>query len=278
MAVPVLAILAVPLQNMPVFDANGHCGMVAGWKALLLDLSGVLFDGRRPIDGALDFMRRARQCGVPLRFVTNTATKPAAAIAGEMRQMGLEVAQDELFTAPRAAHDYVVARGLRPFCLVHPAIRAEFDDVPQSDPDCVLLGDARDDLNYRNLNRAFRLLHDGAPLIGIGLNRYFMDEDGIMLDTGAFIRGLEWAAGIDAVIMGKPSADFFDLVVADTGQAAADCLMVGDDVVADVAGAIAAGLQGCLVRTGKYRAGDEASLPDRAMVIDRIGALALPGR
>ncbi|MCB1906398.1 MAG: TIGR01458 family HAD-type hydrolase [Rhodocyclaceae bacterium] len=251
--------------------------MTADWKALLLDLSGVLFDGRRPIDGAVAFMRRARQSGRPLRFVTNTATKPAATIVDEMRQMGFEASLEELFTAPRAAHDYIASRGLRPYCLVHPSIRPEFDDVPQTDPNCVLLGDARDELNYRNLNRAFRLLHAGAPLIGIGLNRYFMDEGGMMLDTGAFIRGLEWAAGIDAVIMGKPSAAFFAQVVADTGLSAGDCLMVGDDVVADVAGAVAAGLQGCLVRTGKFRPGDESALPQGAQVIDRIEELVLPG-
>ena len=250
--------------------------MAGEWKALLLDLSGVLFDGRKPIAGAVEFMRRARRCGRPLRFVTNTATKSAQTIVEEMRQMGFEVRPDELITAPRAAHDHVVARRLRPYCLVHAAIRAEFDDVDQNAPNCVLLGDARDELNYRNLNRAFRLLHAGAPLIGIGRNRYFMDEDGVMLDTGAFIRGLEWAAGVEAVILGKPSPDFFAQVVASTGFAAADCLMVGDDVEADVAGAIAAGLQGCLVRTGKFRPGDETTLPDGARVIDRVAELPLP--
>jgi len=250
--------------------------MSGSWKALFLDLSGVLYDGSRPIDGAADFLRRARACGRPLRFLTNTATKPAAAIVEEMRRMGFEIEPDELVTAPKAAHDYIVARGLRPYCLVHPKIRGDFDDIDQHAPNCVLLGDARDELNYANLNRAFRLLHDGAPLIGIGLNRYFMDEDGMMLDTGAFIRGLEWAAGIEAVIMGKPGADFFAQVVAGTGLAAGDCLMVGDDAVADVKGAIDAGLQGCLVRTGKYRPGDEAQLPAGTMVVDRVAELPLP--
>jgi ribonucleotide monophosphatase NagD (HAD superfamily) len=36
--------------------------------------------------------------------------------------------------------------------------------------------------------------------------------------------------------------------------------MVGDDAVADVEGALRAGLQGALLRTGKYRAGDEARI------------------
>lgn len=250
--------------------------MGLAWKALLLDLSGVLFDGRQPIDGAVDFMRRVRAARIPVRFVTNTATRPTASIAEDMRAMGFELAMNELLTAPRAAHAYIRSRGLRPYCLIHDALKAEFADIEQRDPDCVLLGDARDDLNYSNLNRAFRLLKDGAPLIGIGLNKCFMDEGGLMLDTGAFIHGLAWAADVAPVIMGKPGRDFFAQVVASTRFAAADCLMVGDDALADVAGAMEAGLQACLVRTGKYRPGDEALLPPGAQVIDRVAALALP--
>lgn len=251
--------------------------MTAAWKALFLDLSGVLYDGLRPIDGAVDFVCRVRAQGVPLRFVTNTASKPAATILVEMAAMGFDAAPDELVTAPRAAHAYLAAHGLRPYCLVHEAIRADFDDLDQRDPNCVLLGDARDDLNYRNLNRAFRLLKAGAPLIGIGLNRCFRNEEGLMLDTGAFIRGLEWAAGTEAVIVGKPGRAFFLEVVATTPFEPAECLMVGDDAEADVAGAMAAGLQGCLVRTGKYQPGDEACLPPGAAVIPRVDALPLPG-
>ena len=44
-----------------------------------------------------------------------------------------------------------------------------------------------------------------------------------------------------------------------------DVLMVGDDVLGDVIGAQDAGLRGCLVKTGKYRTGDETStdkIPD----------------
>ncbi|MCB1954524.1 MAG: TIGR01458 family HAD-type hydrolase [Rhodocyclaceae bacterium] len=251
--------------------------MQPAWKALMLDLSGVLYDGRRPIDGATDFMRQVRAQGLTVRFVTNTATRPATAIEAEMCEMGFEVHSGELMTAPRAAHDYIRQRGLRPYCLIHEALKAEFADIPQHDPDCVLLGDARDELNYTHLNRAFRLLKTGAPLIGIGLNKCFMDEDGLMLDTGAFIHGLAWAAGVEAVIMGKPGRDFFIQVVAGTPFAAGDCLMVGDDAVADVRGAIEAGLQGCLVRTGKYQPGDEAQLPEGARVLARVADLALPG-
>lgn len=240
------------------------------YDALLLDLSGVLYDGTRIIPGAPEAVAAARKKGLVLRFVTNTATKSAAILIDDMRKMHIEVQPGEMITAPMAAKTYLQQRSLRPYVLLHKAIRADFDELDRHDPNCVVLGDAREDLTYENLNRAFQLCKAGAELIGVGMNKYFMDDAGLMLDAGAFIRAIEWAADIEATIMGKPSAAFFEQVVLSTGAPAARCLMVGDDVVADVAGAAAAGLQSCLVRTGKFQPGDEAKAPPGARIIDSI--------
>lgn len=247
--------------------------MVQACKAMFLDLGGVLYDGSRPIAGAVEFIARARAAGLTLRFVTNTATKSAAGIVADLARMGIAIEARELLTAPLAARAHILAHRLRPMCIIHEAIRPDFADIEQHDPNCVLLGDAREGLGYAALNAAFRLCKAGAPLIGIGLNKYFMDDQGLMLDAGAFIRGLEWAADTKALIMGKPGRAFFEEVVATTPYAPGDCLMVGDDVLADVAGAMHAGLQACLVRTGKYHAGDDQHLPRGAQVVDRLSQL-----
>jgi len=47
--------------------------------------------------------------------------------------------------------------------------------------------------------------------------------------------------------------------------------MVGDDVFADVNGALKAGLQAALVQTGKYRKNDEQALVGEAWVCSGIG-------
>jgi HAD superfamily hydrolase (TIGR01458 family) len=82
-------------------------------------------------------------------------------------------------------------------------------------------------------------------------NRYWRRADGLVLDVGAYAAALEYATGHEAVVVGKPSPDFFKAAIADMGVQRA--VMVGDDVEADVGGALAAGLAGILVRTGKYR-------------------------
>jgi HAD superfamily hydrolase (TIGR01458 family) len=241
--------------------------------ALFLDLNGVLYD--RPdqaLPGAIDTVNWARRRGLPLRFVTNTATRDDERIRGDLAGIGISVAAGELFTAPLAARAWIEQRRLTPHCLVHPALRATFADLQGEEPDCVVLGDARGDLTYDALNRAFRLVMEGAPLVGLGMNRRFREGGQWMLDAGGFIRAIAWAAEVEPIVMGKPSATFFEQLVAGVGVPAEECLMVGDDVEADVAAALAAGLRGCLVRTGKYRPGDEQGCAG-ALLIDGIAGL-----
>ena len=111
---------------------------------------------------------------------------------------------------------------------------------------------------------------EGAPLLGVGYNRYFQSGGELLLDTGAFIRAIEFGAGIQATIIGKPDREFFAQVTASTGIPPDRTLMVGDDVFGDVEGALHAGIHACLVRTGKYRAGDEHKISGEFQVADSI--------
>lgn len=242
-------------------------------SAVLLDLSGVLYDGDRVIPGAPEMVTELRKRQLILRFVTNTATKNRAKILRNLQGFGINLSSEELYTAPDAALAYIRTHKLHPYALVHTSIQSEFQDQFQGEPDCVVLGDARDDLSYANLNRAFQLVKSGCPLIAIGDNKYFRDGDKLCLDAGAFVKAICWAADAQPIVMGKPGVDFYAQVVASTGLAAEQCLMVGDDILGDVEGALKAGLQACLVRTGKYQPNDENRLQRPARVIDSIADL-----
>ena len=239
-------------------------------KALFLDLAGVLYDGDRVIEGARMAVQRAREADLVLRFVTNTATKSRQQILDKLDAMGFALEADELFTAPDAAQAYLQEHGFNPYALVHPSIKPEFDRLVGGQPNAVVLGDAREDLSYANLNRAFRLVHQSCPLIAIGDNKYFLDGDQLSLDVGPFVRAIAWAADVEPIVMGKPSRAFFQQVVASTNQSSDQCLMIGDDVYGDIEGALKAGLQARLVRTGKYQPGDEDCLSPPAPVMDSI--------
>ena len=88
----------------------------------------------------------------------------------------------------------------------------------------------------------------------------FREAGRLSLDVGPFVAALEYAAGVEAIVVGKPAPAFFHAAVADLGLPPGEVLMIGDDVEADVLGAIAAGLQGVLVRTGKFEPADERRL------------------
>jgi HAD superfamily hydrolase (TIGR01458 family) len=186
--------------------------------------------------------------------------------------MGFSLARSEIQTAALAARTLVRSRQLRPLWLVHPDIAEEMGESAD-DPDIVVLGDMGSHFTYPILNHAFRLLMQGVPLMAMARNRYFMEPDGLSLDMGAFVAGLEYSAGVKAEITGKPAPAFFAAALDELGLAAADTVLIGDDLSDDIGGAQAVGIPGILVRTGKFRAGDDANPEIRpAAVFDDFAA------
>jgi len=132
----------------------------------------------------------------------------------------------------------------------------------------VLVGGAGPEFSYQALNRAFGHLQRGARLVAMHRGLYWRTDDGLRLDTGAFLAGLEQAAGTEADVIGKPAAAFFATALAHLGAEAAHTVMVGDDIETDVLAAQRQGLTGVLVKTGKYlpRSHRTASgTPDRVL-------------
>lgn len=230
-------------------------------KGILLDLDGVVYVGKTALPGSLDAIRRIREEGIPLKFITNTTRRPRRQIVGDLAQLGLAVATEDVFTPAALAHDFLARKALTPLLIVHPDLREDFAGLAQSGGDAVVIGDAGAFFTYDLLNQAFRKLVHGAEFLALAKNRNFLDHDGeLSLDVGAFVVGLEYASGKTASVFGKPAPAFFRLAVESIGCPVENAVMIGDDAEADVAGAMAAGLKAILVRTGKYRPGCEARL------------------
>jgi HAD superfamily hydrolase (TIGR01458 family) len=247
-------------------------------SCVFIDLSGTLHIGRHPLPGAIDAVARLRREGFRVRFVSNTSSKSRRRLQEVLGEIGFDIAFEELFTAPLVVHRYLQRHGLRPYLLVHPDLLEEFADLPQQDPDAVVVGCALEHFTYDSLNQAFRLLRKGAPLIATGRTVCFEGRDGLQLDVGPFIAALEYAAGTEALVLGKPSPGFFAAAREEFSCPPKRVTMIGDDAESDVGGALAVGMRGILVQTGKYRPGDEARIgqpgalvvPDLAAAVDRI--------
>lgn len=255
-------------------------------SCVFIDLSGTLHVGRKPLPGAIEAITRLRREGYRVRFVTNTSTKSRRYLLSVLQQIGFDIALEELFTAPLVVHRYLKKHNLRPHLLIHPDLMEEFADLPQDDPNAVVLGCALNHFTYDNLNRAFRVLHQGAQLIATGRTGYFEGPKGLQLDAGPFVAALEFAAGCEALVLGKPSPGFFAAAREEFSCPSTRITMIGDDAASDVGGAMAAGMRGILVQTGKYRPGDEEKIGqenaivvpgmleavERIMEMDRIGS------
>ncbi|WP_347567181.1 TIGR01458 family HAD-type hydrolase [Mesorhizobium sp. WSM4904] len=242
---------------------------------MLLDLLGVVYDGDTPITGAVAAIGRLREAQLPLRFVSNTTRSPRSAIITQLAAMGIEVADEELLTPARAAVEWLRKHDRQPHLLVHPDLEVEFSGLKGGSGRAVVIGDAGEAFDHASLNRAFRELVAGADFLALAINRTFKDADGLLsLDTGAFVAALEFASGRSPVVLGKPSADFFHSALARLNCPAADAVMVGDDAESDIAGALSAGLGAALlVRTGKFRPGDETRFdPAPTALVDDLTA------
>jgi HAD superfamily hydrolase (TIGR01458 family) len=228
--------------------------------AILLDIDGVLHVSGEAVPGGGEAVRALRADGHRLRFVTNNTTRGRERLADDLRGLGVELGTDELTTTP------VVAAGLlagkRVLALTMEAVRADLAErveLVERDAEVVLLGGADESdesgrvFSYENLNRAFAELDAGARLVCLHKNRWWQTSGGPLLDSGAFVAGLEYAAGVEAEVVGKPTRAYFDAALAELGATVAEAVMVGDDVEADIGGAKAAGLRAVLVRTGKFR-------------------------
>ena len=227
--------------------------------AILIDLDGALHVSGDPIPGAADAVARLRRDGHRLRFVTNNTTRARATLAEELREIDIDLEDEELQTTAIAA-----ARALAGKRVLALTMHALVDDLEGVElvgegADAVLLGGADETLetnqvfSYTNLARAFHELEAGAELYCLHKNRWWQTQRGPLLDAGAFVAGLEYAADVEATVLGKPSPAYFAAAVEALDAEPELTWMVGDDLESDIAGAQRCGLRTVLVRTGKFR-------------------------
>lgn len=237
-----------------------------GIGAVLIDIDGVLTMSWKALPGAVEAMERLRAAGLPLALVTNTTSRTRAAVAGRLAREGFPVGADDILTAPTATAAYLRTHHPDARCLLISSGEVGADlagvqlveegagegDAGRTAPDVIVFGGAGPEFSYAALNRAFRHLQRGALLVAMHRNLYWRTADGFDLDTGAFLPGLEQAAGVTATVTGKPSPAFFDTALAHLGVPASHALMIGDDIENDVLAAQRCRITGVLVKTGKY--------------------------
>ncbi len=222
-------------------------------------MDGVLHVSGEAIPGAVDAVSRLREEGHRLRFVTNNSTRARVDLAEELREMGFELEDEELQTTPMAAARAL--EGKRVYALVMSAIVPDLTGIELvgDTADAVLVGGCDETLepnqvfSYMNLARAFTEIQAGAELYCLHKNKWWQTSRGPMLDAGSFVAGLEYATGVDATVVGKPSAACFSAALAALDAEPELTWLVTDDLEQDIQGAQVFGMKTVLLRTGKFR-------------------------
>jgi HAD superfamily hydrolase (TIGR01458 family) len=285
-------------------------GPLAGVRGLLLDLDGVLILQGAAIAGAPEAMAELDRRAIPYRVVTNTSLVSRMTLSTWSRRVGLRIPPQRILSALSASASFTArAYPGRPlFVIASEDARTEFAgqwllgaqeaDRKGAEAAAVVIGDSPEEATYDNLNRAFRLVRAGAQLIGMHKNRWWLTPAGPTLDSGAFVAGLEFAASVKALVLGKPSPAFFREaaagLLAEIGAAEhlagpdrrgrRELAMVGDDLWTDVIAAQRLGLRGAFVLSGKHgpddlakaaAAGRRGGVPDlvAASVAEVVAAL-----
>jgi HAD superfamily hydrolase (TIGR01458 family) len=254
-----------------------------GVRALLLDLDGVIVVAGAAVPGSVGAVAELERRGVPYRIVTNTSLVSRATLSQYAARLGSDIPPERFQSALSASADFAARTfpGEPLYVLTSPDGRTEFAGQhlltneeagePGARAAAVIVGDSPEELTHANMNRAFRLVRNGARLIGMHRNAWWLTPDGPTLDSGAYVTGLEFATGVRARIIGKPAPAFFSIAVdalrADGSSAGgrvrrSDIAMVGDDLRSDVLAGQRAGLRGVFVLTGKHGLDDLARSRD----------------
>lgn len=250
---------------------------LTGVRALLLDMDGVIVSTGNLIPGAADAIAKLEARGFPYRIVTNTSAVSRTRLSFWSRRLGADILPERFMSALSASAAYTARTypGRPLYVLASDDAKLEFagqtllthEDASRPDAiaAAVVVGDSPEEATYENLNHAFRLILRGSALIGMHRNPWWLTPDGPTLDSGAFVVGLEFSAGVKARIAGKPSPTFYSSAVADLRRQLGrdlpryDIAMVGDDIRSDVLAAKRSGLRGIFAESGKHGHADLAA-------------------
>ncbi|MGN0062840.1 MAG: HAD-IIA family hydrolase [Nocardioides sp.] len=222
----------------------------------MFDLDGVVKVGSQPVPGAADHIAALRAEGGHVAYVTNNASRSAAAVAEQLRDFGIDAQTDDVVTSAQAAASLVAeryGRGAQVLLLGADGLRSAAQEaglVETHDPDAAvaLMSGYAPDVRWSEIMEAAVLVRAGLPYVASNTDSTIPTPLGVAPGHGTLVHLISTFAGVEPTVAGKPSPPLLLETVARTrGERP---LMVGDRLDTDIAGAHAVGVASLLVMTG----------------------------
>lgn len=234
----------------------------------VIDIDGTLMNTDRCMDSAPAFIDGLNEGGIDYVLMTNSI-KSVDVQVERLAMAGLRVGRDRILNPIVAINRHLEAEGIRKVKAI--GTDAEIRQVSAANVSkgheaVVLLDFEKGNLGYAVLQDVLADLEAGIETVTASVSPFYFKNGRKFIDTGAFVGLLEEVSGKRITNYGKPSKAYFDIAGMILGAAPADITVIGDDWSTDVAGAREWGARSVLVRTGKYKDGDEErGRPDRTV-------------
>ena len=181
-------------------------------KAFLFDLDGVFYISNRLIEGGNKTIDYLRSKQIPFRFVTNTTTLSRKKLWEKLSRLGLQLLESEIISANYAGVLYLKKQHSVTCKLIlqEPAKEDYLPfEITDKNPRFIIVGDIGNSWSYALMNELMNDVLNGSKIIALHKGRYFQTDDGLAIDAGAFVAGLEYVTQQQALVIGKPTTSFF---------------------------------------------------------------------
>jgi HAD superfamily hydrolase (TIGR01450 family) len=234
----------------------------------LLDLDGVVYRGRQPVEHAAQALERARAAGMRLAFVTNNALRPPSEVADRIRAAGVPVLPQEIATSAQAAARLLAEQlpaGSRVLVAGGAGLRQAVQErglvaVDRADagPAGVVCG-YDPELTYARLAEAVVAILAGALWVASNTDATVPTERGLLPGAGAIVAFIATATKVRPQVAGKPERALHEESMSRSG--AQHPVVVGDRLDTDIEGANGVGAPSLLVLTGVSTLADLIEAP-----------------
>jgi 4-nitrophenyl phosphatase len=263
-------VLAGTLRPAPLYGTFSMTMDFTLYSAVLLDLDGTLYHEQDALPGAVELVHRLQSAGQLFACLSNSTASPAQ-LVDRLARMGMQIPAERIYTAARAAADYVVSRfqRMRIFNLggdgIAEMLQGRVTWVQAADEPCDVVIVGAPVNSFATFDRqliGLTLLRSGAALVGICADRVYPSPRGIEFGAGAFTSMFAYASNVKPVYCGKPETIFFNELCHRLKVSPDRCILIGDNLEADIAGGKAMGMVTVLTLTGVARAQDLTGLPE----------------
>ncbi|WP_162055106.1 HAD-IIA family hydrolase [Pontibacter pamirensis] len=225
-------------------------------KGFLIDMDGVIYRGKEPIPGAVEFIDKLRSENYPFLFLTNNSQRTSRDVCYKLRQLGFNVDDEDIFTCGMATARFLASKKAlgTAYVIGEGGLLNELHKVGYSivddNPDYVIIGEGRT-IMLESVDKAINMVMNGSKLIATNLDPNCPVGNGkYRAGCGAFVAMLEFATGKQAFSVGKPSPVMMRMARKTLQLTTAETIMIGDTMSTDILGAGSMGFTTVLTLSG----------------------------